>query len=160
MALVAELCAGGSLLDRLASAEDFMAEEQAQRLACELLAALLHLHEVGAAAGQSIHLLASARPSRATHCSRHPPSRSGLPSYYPPRLGGDTEIGSRVSRRLDAAGRRGGALVPAQGNNCCCFLSSQAWHTETSNQTTCSVPRPAVTLTSRATACSMVNSPA
>ena len=49
MALVAELCEGGSLLDRLASAEDFMSEAQAQRLACELLAAVLHLHEIGVA---------------------------------------------------------------------------------------------------------------
>ena len=49
MALCCELCAGGTLLDRLAKAKDFMAEAQAQRLACELLAALLHLHEVGVA---------------------------------------------------------------------------------------------------------------
>ena len=49
MALCCELCAGGTLLDRLAKAEDFMSEAQAQRLACELLAALLHLHEVGVA---------------------------------------------------------------------------------------------------------------
>jgi serine/threonine protein kinase len=49
MALVTEFCEGGTLLDRLATAKDFMAEHQAQRLACELLCALLHLHEIGVA---------------------------------------------------------------------------------------------------------------
>ena len=49
MALVTEFCAGGSLLDRLSKAKDFMAERQAQRLACELLCALLHMHEIGVA---------------------------------------------------------------------------------------------------------------
>ena len=47
--LSTELCTGGNLLERLEGVTDFVQEDQAQRLACQVVTAVLYLHSIGVA---------------------------------------------------------------------------------------------------------------